>query len=175
MKKVLTGSAFILGGASSGKSSYAESIVLSTGCPRSYVATAQAWDDEMRGKIADHQHMRGPDWTTIEAPIDLIPALQTIPKGHATLVDCLTMWLTNLMLAEADIDAAVDALAHHIPTHSGPLVLVSNEIGQGVVPDNAMARRFVGIQGRANQRIAAACDHAVFVTAGIPHVLKGAP
>ncbi|MEO0357229.1 MAG: bifunctional adenosylcobinamide kinase/adenosylcobinamide-phosphate guanylyltransferase, partial [Pseudomonadota bacterium] len=111
--------------------------------------------------------------TPREAPIDLIDALKDAPLDDAVLVDCITMWLTNLMLADQDTDAAVAQLAAVIPQVSQPLVLVSNEIGQGVVPDTAMGRQFSRIQGRANQVLAATCDTVVFVTAGLPNVLKG--
>ncbi|MGB0799046.1 MAG: bifunctional adenosylcobinamide kinase/adenosylcobinamide-phosphate guanylyltransferase, partial [Planktomarina sp.] len=139
--------------------------------PRTYIATAQAWDDEMRRKISDHQIQRGPDWTTIEAPMDIGPALQ-VDADQIVLLDCATLWLTNQIMANADIQAATNDFLAQLSTCLAPVVVVSNEVGQGITPDNAMARTFVKHQGRLNQAMAVQADHVVFVTAGIPQVLK---
>lgn len=173
MEKSLTLTTLVLGGASSGKSLFAENLIISTPLPRTYIATSQAWDDEMQAKIDAHKVQRGPDWVTVEAPIALDHALKAVPRDNIVLIDCLTMWLTNLMLAEADIDAATDRVLKVLQARSSPTVIVSNEVGQGIIPDNKMARQFVAIQGRANQRFAAACQAVAFVTAGLPIMLKG--
>ncbi|MEM6306902.1 MAG: bifunctional adenosylcobinamide kinase/adenosylcobinamide-phosphate guanylyltransferase [Pseudomonadota bacterium] len=172
-QKILPKAILVLGGAASGKSAYAENLCMASGLSRTYIATSQAWDDEMRAKIVAHQAQRGPDWTTIEEPIDLTGAIAQVPQGHVCLVDCLTLWLTNIMLADHDIPHATDRLCTGIHEHPGPIIIVSNEVGQGITPDNKMAREFVNIQGRTNQRMAQICDGVVFVTAGIPQVLKG--
>lgn len=166
--------ALILGGAASGKSAYAEARVLATGLKPLYIATAQIYDDEMQAKVALHRAQRGGSWTTIEEPLDVPRALKKVSTGHAVLMDCATLWLTNLMLAEADITAAEQALIQALATCPAPVTIVSNEVGQGIVPENAMARRFRTIQGRFNQQMAAACGTVVFVTAGLPQVLKDA-
>ena len=170
----MSGHHLILGGAKSGKTSYAEQMALNMGDKPVYLATGQAWDDEMSAKIDAHTIQRGPDWITVEAPIALDHALKAVPRDNVVLIDCLTMWLTNLMLAEADIDAATDRVLKVLKSRKAPTVIVSNEVGQGIVPDNKMARQFVTIQGRANQRFAAACDRVIFVTAGLPLALQGA-
>ena len=154
----------VLGGANSGKSAFAERLTRAAGLPKTYVATAQAFDDEMRAKIAKHRVDRGDDWDTVEAPMDIASAL----GNGVTLVDCLTLWLSNHILADADPDTPA-FLAAGVP----PVVCVSNEAGLGVVPDNAMARKFRSMQGQLNQDIAAKADLVVLVTAGIPMVLKG--
>jgi adenosylcobinamide kinase / adenosylcobinamide-phosphate guanylyltransferase len=164
----------ILGGARSGKSRHAESLITASAPPPwVYVATAQALDAEMTERIAHHCARRGTGWQTIEAPHDLAGALSAAPPGAALLVDCLTLWLTNRMLAEADIDADTAALEAALARRHAPTVLVSNEVGSGVVPDNALARRFADLQGRLNQRIAGSADRVVLVVAGLPLTLKG--
>ena len=147
----------VLGGARSGKSRYAESIVVARPPPWFYVATAEPLDDEMLARIRAHQARRGADWRTLEAPHDLAGALASIPAGAAVLVDCLTLWLTNLMLANADVEAAIARLERAL-ARAAPTVLVSNEVGSGIVPDNALARRFRDAQGHLNQRMAARAD-----------------
>ncbi len=163
----------VTGGAASGKSRLAEARVLGCGRPPVYIATAQAWDDEMRAKIARHRARRS-GWRDLEAPIDLPGALSTLTRNEAALVDCLTLWLTNVMLAETDQQAAEDALCGALSASAAPVVCVTNEVGQGIVPDNALGRRFRDAQGRLNQRIAAQADCVVAVIAGLPLVLKGA-
>ena len=164
----------VLGGAASGKSSFAENICFETEKPRYYIATAQAFDDEMRAKISDHQAQRGAGWTTIEAPLDVAEALQSCPTGSVVLLDCATLWLSNMMLAERDVTAAGAALCAAIGACPAQVVIVSNEVGHGVVPDNALARQFRNAQGRLNQALAAQAGVVVQVIAGLPQVLKGA-
>ena len=157
----------VLGGARSGKSRHAESLLRE---PRVYVATAEALDDEMRARIAAHRAVRTA-WETIEAPLDVPGALQTAGE-RAVLVDCLTLWLSNLLLGEHDIAAATEALMAGLARRAAPTVLVANEVGFGIVPDNALARRFRDEAGRLNQRIAARADAVVLVVAGIPVRIK---
>jgi len=160
----------VLGGARSGKSRYAEQLFAEDSAPF-YLATGQALDEEMRERIAHHRQGRGQRWQTIEEPLDLAGALRRC-RGPV-LVDCLTLWIGNLMEAKADIDAAIEQLAKILPELPGKVALVSNEVGLGIVPDNAMAREFRDHAGRANQAIAAAVDKVVFVAAGLPLILKG--
>lgn len=162
----------VLGGARSGKSHYAEGLVTRHAPPWVYVATAQAFDDEMRTRIAEHQGRRAAGWCTTEAPLELAAALRD--AGDApVLVDCLTLWLTNLMLGNADFAAAEAALDGAL-ARPAPTVLVSNEVGLGIVPDNALARRFRDQAGRLHQRIAARAGRVVFMVAGLPLLVKGA-
>lgn len=164
----------IVGGARSGKSSLAERLVVASGRPRRYIATAQAWDEEMRDRIARHRDQRGPDWTTVEAPLDLAAALRAARPGEAVLVDCATLWLSNHLLAEHDLDAEGAALMAALATCPAPVVVVSNEVGWGIVPENALARAFRDAQGRLNQRIASQAELVIGVMAGLPVMLKGA-
>jgi adenosylcobinamide kinase/adenosylcobinamide-phosphate guanylyltransferase len=164
----------VLGGARSGKSRYAESLVTALPPPWLYVATAEAGDSEMVARIAAHQARRGPRWTTIETPRNVAETLGT----HAdtpTLVDCLTLWLSNVMLADADVDAEIEQLDEALARAAAPIVLVANEVGFGIVPDSALGRRFRDLQGLLNQRIAARADRVVLVVAGLPLTLKGSP
>jgi adenosylcobinamide kinase / adenosylcobinamide-phosphate guanylyltransferase len=164
----------VLGGARSGKSRHAESVITASAPPPwIYVATAQALDAEMTERIAHHRGRRGAGWQTVEAPHDLAAAIAAAPPDAALLLDCLTLWLTNRMLAEAHIEADTDALEKALARRRGPTVLVSNEVGSGVVPDNALARRFADLQGRLNQRIAARAERVVLVVAGLPLIVKG--
>jgi adenosylcobinamide kinase/adenosylcobinamide-phosphate guanylyltransferase len=165
----------VLGGARSGKSRYAEQVVMSSSPPWTYIATAESFDDEMTARIAQHKSRRSQDWQTIDAPLDLAGALAALPRSATVLVDCLTLWLSNLMLADRDIDAEIQRLEATMLAHVGPLVLVSNEVGFGIVPDNALARRFRDFQGLLNQRIAARADRVVLVVAGLPLIVKGHP
>jgi adenosylcobinamide kinase / adenosylcobinamide-phosphate guanylyltransferase len=163
----------VLGGARSGKSRHAESLITACAPPWIYVATAQALDAEMTERIAHHRARRGAGWQTVEAPHDLAETIDKAPPDTAILVDCLTLWLTNRMLAEADIEADSAVLEKVLARRRGSTVLVSNEVGSGVVPDNALARRFADLQGRLNQRIAARADRVVLVVAGLPLTVKG--
>lgn len=170
----------VLGGARSGKSAYAESLF--TGPEAVYVATAEAIDDEMRDRIARHRARRGGGWITVEAPLDLAGALCSARRTRArngsggVLVDCLTVWLGNLMHAGRDVGreagSLLESLAPAAPEAPAPVVLVANEVGLGVVPDNPMARAFRDHAGRLNQALAGRADRVVFVAAGIPLVLK---
>lgn len=164
----------VLGGARSGKSGHAEALVRALPQPWIYLATAEPGDGEMAERIRRHQADRGPGWTTVEEPLDLPGALRThAGPGRAVLVDCLTLWLSNLMFAERDIDAATAGLLDALADTAGTVVLVSNEVGQGIVPDNALARAFRDHAGRMHQRVAAAADRVLFVVAGLPMTLKG--
>lgn len=163
----------VVGGARSGKSAFAERLVTATGRPRRYIATAEAWDDEMRTRIARHRDDRGPAWTTVEAPLDLAAALAGADAAEALLVDCATLWLTNHLLADHDLAAEAETLVQALTRCRAPVVMVSNETGWGIVPENALARRFRDEQGRLNQRLAAMADLVVTVIAGLPLVLKG--
>lgn len=163
----------MVGGARSGKSRVAERLVTLTGRRRVYIATAQAFDDEMKARIRQHQQDRGPDWRTVEAPFDLAPTLASCRADEVVLVDCATLWLTNHFLAEADLDAQTESLLAAFATCAAPVVVVSNETGWGIVPENRMARAFRDAQGRLNQRIAAQAGLVLGVMAGLPFALKG--
>ncbi len=163
----------ILGGARSGKSAFAEALATSANRPRTYIATSQAFDAEMVVKIAKHRHDRGLDWHTIEAPLDIGAALAEVAPGSAVLIDCLTLWLSNQMLGEADIDAEITKLLTVLSASPNPVICVSNEVGMGLVPDTPLGRQFRDLQGRVNRKIAEQSDLAVFVAAGLPLTLKG--
>ena len=171
--KTVYSRALVLGGARSGKSATAERLVKNTGLARVYVATAQAWDAEMAERIAQHRADRGTGWRTVEAPLDLVGALRAADAPDAAiLVDCLTLWLSNLMLDGRDVEAEAARLVAALPGLQARLAFVSNEVGMGIVPDNPLGRRFRDAQGRLNQRMAAACDLVGFVAAGLPLTLK---
>jgi len=165
----------VLGGARSGKSRYAEARTrrfCASGKPAIYVATAQAHDREMAKRIALHKKQRGKKlWRTLEAPLDLAQTLAA--QTQPTLVDCLTLWLTNLMLAERPIAAAAQELCRTLAKRQAPVVLVANEVGLGIVPDNKMARDFRDHAGRLHQAIGAIATDVIFVAAGLPLALKG--
>jgi len=167
------GLTLVLGGAASGKSSFAESLVVQTGRSRVYLATAQAFDAEMRAKVDRHRDMRGAGWLTVEAPLDPGAALRDTTPDQIVLLDCATMWLSNQMLAEADLADAEKGLMSALADCPAPVVIVSNEVGLSVVPENALARRFREAQGRLNQTLAAQAGLVVNVIAGLPQVLKG--
>jgi adenosylcobinamide kinase/adenosylcobinamide-phosphate guanylyltransferase len=164
----------ILGGARSGKSAYAESLLDSHIGRRIYFATAEMRDDEMAERVKLHRARRDPDWGLVEEPLELADRLVAeTEKGAAVLVDCLTLWLTNVMLAERDVAAACQGLDHALGQCGGPVILVANEVGLGIVPDNRLARDFRDHAGRLNQRMAQRADRVVFIAAGLPMVLKG--
>jgi adenosylcobinamide kinase / adenosylcobinamide-phosphate guanylyltransferase len=166
----------VLGGARSGKSSYAEGLVTASGLAPVYVATAEPGDGEMAERIGHHRASRGATWRTVEEPLDLEATLaREGVEGSAVLVDCLTLWLSNLMHAGIDLEARSRALCEEVRRAAGLLVLVSNEVGLGLVPDTPLGRRFRDAQGRLNQAVAQAADHVVFVAAGLPLFLKGTP
>jgi adenosylcobinamide kinase / adenosylcobinamide-phosphate guanylyltransferase len=163
----------VLGGARSGKSRYAESLITALPPPWLYVATAEAHDTEMAERIAMHRARRDAAWQTVETPHDLGDALASAPADAAILVDCLTLWLSNRMLAGADVNAETTDIEDVLARRHSPVVLVTNEIGFGIVPDNALARRFRDEQGRLNQRLAAHADRVVLMVAGLPLAVKG--
>jgi adenosylcobinamide kinase/adenosylcobinamide-phosphate guanylyltransferase len=163
----------VLGGARSGKSRHAESLVTALPPPWHYVATAQAFDAEMEERIALHRSRRGEGWVTSDAPLTLPEAIRDLGAGEAPiLVDCLTLWVTNLILAERDVRAAGAALAEAIAAGRAPVVLVSNEVGLGIVPDNALARRFRDEAGLLHQMLAARAERVLFMVAGLPMAVK---
>jgi adenosylcobinamide kinase/adenosylcobinamide-phosphate guanylyltransferase len=166
----------VLGGARSGKSAFAqaaaEALAAETGGRLVMVATAQAFDSEMAERIDRHRQDRGPAWTTLEAPLDLSGALEGLGVGDVVVVDCLTLWLSNLMLEERDVAAGVAELVARAARFEGTLWLVSNEVGFGIVPDNALARRFRDEAGRLHQALAQAADAVTLVVAGLTLRLK---
>lgn len=170
------GHVLVLGGARSGKTGFAERLAMRAGLRPAYLATAQALDAEMRERVRAHREQRGPQFETIEEPLRLSRAIAETARHHdAILVDCLTLWITNLIMAEENVAAAVDELVTTlVATTTSRVILVSNEVGLGIVPDNAMARMFRDLAGAAHQRVAEICDDAYFVVAGLPMVLKGA-
>lgn len=165
-------SILITGGARSGKSTLAERMVEGFGLPATYIATAQAFDAEMEARIAEHKARRGAGWTTVAEPFDLPDALQAADPARPVLIDCLTLWLTNLMLAERDWQAPAEALAGSLARDRAPVVIVTNEVGAGIVPENALARAFRDDAGRLNQTIAQACDELWLAVAGHPLKIK---
>ena len=163
----------VLGGARSGKSAFAERLIGESGLARVYLATATAGDDEMKTRIAHHCARRGESWTTIEEPLALVEVLmREATGGRAVLVDCLTLWLSNLMFAERDPDVETRRLTQFLGVAKYPIVLVSNEVGLGLVPDTPIGRRFRDAQGRLNQVVAACIPNVVFIAAGLPLWLK---
>ena len=163
---------FVVGGARSGKSRYAESLIAALPPPWTYVATAEAADSEMTVRIGAHRARRGANWRTIEAPRDLAAALARC-EATPVLVDCLTLWLSNQMLADADIELEMARLEEALTAAKTPVVLIANEVGSGIVPDHPLGRKFRDLQGVLNQRMAARADRVVLVVAGLPLALKG--
>lgn len=164
---------FVLGGAASGKSIFAENLILNSGLSPTYLATSRIWDDETKTRVKVHKSRRNAAWTTIEAPFDLTPTLDAAKPDQAILIDCATMWLTNHLMEDHDITKAQTQLLNGLKTCAAPVVIVSNEVGQGIVPDNALSRNFRECQGRLNIALAAQSDLAVQVIAGLPNLLKG--
>lgn len=198
----------VLGGARSGKSRYAEGLIMAAPPPWTYLATAEPGDAEMAARIAAHRARRGAGWQTVEAPHDLAAAVAMLPRQATVLIDCMTLWLSNRMLAripgEADrhagsdfgainrggidqtgvdsdsqadrigraIEQELDALAAALGCHDGAAVIVANEVGLSIVPDNALGRQFRDLQGRVNQRLAALAGRVVLIVAGLPLALK---
>lgn len=162
----------ITGGARSGKSGIAETMALSLAPRAVYIATAEVRDSEMATRVALHRARRGPEWTDVAEPLDLLDALRRTEGQGPRLVDCLTLWLTNLMLGGHDWQAAGHALAGAVPTFRDPVLFVTNEVGGGIVPDNALAREFRDAAGHLNQWIAAAADEVWLAVAGLPLKVK---
>jgi adenosylcobinamide kinase/adenosylcobinamide-phosphate guanylyltransferase len=162
----------VLGGARSGKSRHAEGLIAALPPPWTYVATAEAGDEEMAARIKSHRERRGAQWRTIEAPRELAKALAACGDGPV-LVDCLTLWLSNLMLAEANVEEETAQLEETLAATKGPLVLVANEVGSGIVPGYPLGRRFRDMQGILNQRMAARAERVILMVAGLPLALKG--
>lgn len=168
------GPVLVLGGARSGKSSFSERLVEASGLNMHYVATGRAWDDEMRDRIDHHRARRGEGWTTHEEPLDLVSLLTRIDdENRVVLVDCLTLWVTNLMMEGRDMAAEFAALAAFLPEARARLILVSNEVGLGIVPENRMARDFRDHAGRLHQIVAEKSAEVYFVAAGLPLKMKG--
>lgn len=163
---------FILGGARSGKSRHAEELVSALPAPWLYIATAQAFDREMEERIALHRSRRGPGWETVEAPLDLAQALEAAAEGRPVLVDCLTLWLSNHMLAGHDIDRETERLHSVLSRPRGSWLVVANEVGLGIVPETPLGRRFRDAAGRLNQQVAASATRVLFMVAGLPMQVK---
>lgn len=164
----------VLGGARSGKSRLAEAIIAPENAPAIYVATAEARDEEMSQRVAAHRERRGENWRTREIPLELADDLPSLMLAEdPILIDCLTLWLSNIMLAQRSAEAELEALIAVFRQARAPMVLVSNETGLGIVPDNILARRFRDLSGLMNQQIGAAADNVLFVAAGLPLVMKG--
>jgi adenosylcobinamide kinase/adenosylcobinamide-phosphate guanylyltransferase len=162
-----------LGGARSGKSRYAERLVKGAATCGTYCATAEAGDAEMAERIAAHRARRGPFWQTVETPLALAQAIaEEARRERPLLIDCLTLWVSNLLLAGKQPDPEAAALCNALREAAGPVVLVSNEVGMGLVPETPLGRRFRDAAGRLNQDVAALADRVVFVAAGLPLVLK---
>lgn len=166
----MTDVTLILGGARSGKSR--RGLELANLAPKRFLATAEALDDEMAQRIALHQDERGTDWDLIEAPIEISEVIQAHTEG-SLLLDCLTLWLSNLLHRERDVETETDLLIAALTESRAKIILVSNEVGLSIAPENALARRFRDLQGRLNQRVASVADRVEFVAAGLPMVLKG--
>lgn len=164
----------VIGGAASGKSAWAEAHVRDTGLAKVYVATAEAHDAEMKSKIGDHRQARaGQGWRTVEAPLAVPRALAQLERDEVALLDCATFWLSNVMMAGRDPEAEMAGLLDVLRASPAPVVIVTNELGQGIVPADAETRRFRNVHGRMNQSLAAEAHLVVQVTAGLPLVLKG--
>lgn len=164
---------FVLGGAASGKSLWAENLLLSSRLDPVYLATSRIFDDEIKMRVEVHRSRRSDRWMNFEAQLELKPVLQPLESSHGVLIDCATMWLSNQMLDGNDLPAAQERLLADLNGCQAPAVVVSNEVGHGIVPDNQLARRFREAQGRLNIALAAQADLVVQITAGLPTVLKG--
>lgn len=165
----------VLGGARSGKSRYALDLAMASPPPWAYIATAEALDEEMRTRIAEHRSARGQDWSTIEAPIDLAAGLSSAPASAPAVVDCLTLWLSNLMIGYHEMDAALTSFEGALDRRLAPTILVSNEVGLGVVPETQLGRSFRDRAGILHQRLAAKAERVVLMVAGVPMTVKDLP
>ena len=163
---------FLLGGARSGKSAYAEKLISALPSPWIYVATAQAFDEEMKARIRLHQARRDERWQTIETPHEIVRVLQDSPAGRPLLLDSLTVWLGNRLLHEANLTRECRQLLEVLARPTGPWFIVSDETGMGIVPDNALARRFRDEAGALHQKLAALADEVIWMTAGLPLQVK---
>lgn len=164
----------VIGGASSGKSSFAEAMVHDSGLAKTYLATAQAFDDEMKAKIEAHREARaGFGWRTVETPLELAKELAQLDSDEVALVDCASLWLSNIMFATRDWEGEAEELCEVLELMPNPAVIVTNEVGHGIVPENKLAREFRDAHGQLNQILAAQADLVVLVIAGLPMVLKG--
>jgi adenosylcobinamide kinase / adenosylcobinamide-phosphate guanylyltransferase len=169
-------SLLVIGGARSGKSGFAQKLAESSGKRPVLIATAQTFDEEMATRVARHKAERSAAWTVVEEPHDLAKVLRDeAAAGRLVVVDCLTLWLSNRLLAEGDIEAEGDNLAAAVIDLAGPVIFVTNEVGTGIVPENRLGRAFRDAQGRLNQKLAAACTDVLLVSAGLPLALKPAP
>ncbi|WP_417668894.1 bifunctional adenosylcobinamide kinase/adenosylcobinamide-phosphate guanylyltransferase [Roseibium sp.] len=169
----VSGGTLVLGGARSGKSRFAEKLALKSGLNRLYVATSPIIDEEMRDRVALHKAQRGDHWRTVEEEFDLVGVLTCEANAETVvLIDCLTLWLNNLVYRKKNVAEETAALCHALMHLKGPCVLVSNETGMGIVPENKLARSFRDDQGRLNQDIAAVCRQVVFIAAGLPLLMK---
>jgi adenosylcobinamide kinase/adenosylcobinamide-phosphate guanylyltransferase len=169
------GHVLVLGGARSGKTGFAERLAMRAGHTPAYLATAEALDGEMRDRVRTHQEQRQGRFATIEEPLELTQAVLRTSRDHdVILVDCLTLWITNMLMANRDVAGAVDELVLTLnEIEHAKIILVSNEVGLGIVPDNALARSFRDLAGSAHQRLAEICEDVYFIVAGLPMVLKG--
>jgi adenosylcobinamide kinase/adenosylcobinamide-phosphate guanylyltransferase len=166
----------VTGGARAGKSRYAEALLRARPARHAVIATGIAGDEDMAARIARHKAERDPTWEVVEQPVSVRAAIRKAARpDRIVLVDCLTMWINNLMMEERDIDQEIAGLAGTLANAAGPVVLVSNEVGLGIVPDNALARDYRDHLGRTNQAVAAAADCVLFLVAGIPLIIKGEP
>ena len=170
---------FVLGGARSGKSAYAQALVEAAaargGRPPVMIATAESLDAEMAARIAQHRRERGEAWRTVESPMEVAAAVRALHPGEAAAIDCLTLWLSNLMFAGREVEAAADELLVALAETPAEVAVVSNEVGMSLVPENALGRAFRDAAGRLNRRVAARADHAVVMFCGLAVTLKGAP
>ena len=170
MKKIT----FITGGARSGKSSFALEQASGIAGKKAYIATAEALDEEMRMRIEDHRKQRGKEWDTFEEPLMIAEVIKKIGDQYDTLVlDCLTLWLSNIMHANLSIEAEIERLISSLLSHQTSIFIVSNEVGMGIVPENEMARKFRDMTGMLNQKVAGAADEVYIIVAGIPLRIKG--
>ncbi len=163
----------VLGGTASGKSVWAENYVLSFNKRPTYIATAQAYDDEMRGKVILHQKRRSNQWHTLEEPVALVELLATLDKSEIILIDCATMWLSNILLRDYEVTVACNDLCEYLPKINVRVVIVTNEVGHSVIPSTKLGRKFQNYQGLLNQKLASIADRVVLISAGLPVLLKG--
>ena len=163
----------VLGGAASGKSQIAESLIENSNLHPVYIATGRIWDEETKNRVSVHKNRRNSRWRTVECPLALPELLPKMEPHEAVLIDCATMWLTNHLVDEIDITLPREQLFTALATCAAPVVIVSNEVGQGIVPENKMARAFREMQGRFNIEMAARADVVIHVVAGLPNLLKG--